>query len=134
MAYWSFAEKILAGQPVTLYGSTGGGSRNFTYIKDVIDMLSRLITSSIPQSTLALNIANSSPLDTLEMVRSLSRSLNIHNIELLNIDRPKEDAEATWADTRAISSIIGSLKITDFDKGISDFVEWFQKHKGKISK
>ncbi len=134
MAYWSFTEKILAGQPVTLYGSTGGSSRNFTYIKDVIDMLSRLITSSIPQSTLALNIANSSPLDTLEMVRSLSRSLNIHNVELLNVDRPVEDVEATWADTHAISSIIGSLKIADFDKGISDFVEWFQKHKDKISK
>ena len=66
------------------------------------------------------------------MARSLGRSLSIQNIEFLSIDRPKEDAVATWADTRALSAVIGSLIPADFDRGIDDFVEWFQKHKARI--
>jgi UDP-glucuronate 4-epimerase len=131
MAYWSFAEKILERQPITLYGPTGG-RRNFTYIDDAIDMVSKLIFSSIPQGTSALNIANSNPLETIEMVNSLSKALNIQNTKIVNVDRPKEDAEATWADISAISTIIGNLNVADFDKGINSFVEWFQKHRNRI--
>jgi len=66
-------------------------------------------------------------------VNSLSKALNIQNTEIVNVDRPKEDAQATWADIRAISTIIGNLNTADFDKGINSFVEWFQKYRNRIS-
>jgi UDP-glucuronate 4-epimerase len=132
MAYWSFAEKISKDEAISLYGAAGG-TRNFTYIKDTIEIVSKLIGSSIPEGTLALNIASSNRLDTVEMVSSLSRALNIQSVEIVNTVRPKEDVEATWADTNAITSLIGTLNATDFDIGINNFVEWFQKYRNRIS-
>jgi UDP-glucuronate 4-epimerase len=42
MAYFSFAEKILAGEPINIYNH-GNLSRDFTYIDDIVESIIRLI-------------------------------------------------------------------------------------------
>lgn len=42
MAYFSFAEKILAGEPINIYNH-GNLSRDFTYIDDIVESIIRLV-------------------------------------------------------------------------------------------
>ena len=44
MAAWLFTEKVLAGQPITVYNG-GAMSRDFTYIDDIVEGVVRSMQS-----------------------------------------------------------------------------------------
>ncbi len=125
MAYWTFLEKINAGKPINLYGQTGG-SRNFTYIQDAIEILLRLIDCNLPEY-IALNIAAGEPISTIEFVRSLAK---IANRELIInvVERPGVDVEKTWADLSALTSLLGVIKPTPTDIGLKNFYSWYTEN------
>ena len=45
MAMWIFAEKILAGRPITLFND-GNMRRDFTYVDDIVEAMVRLLTAA----------------------------------------------------------------------------------------
>jgi UDP-glucuronate 4-epimerase len=128
MAYWKFAESILMGKPLSLYGATGG-LRNFTYISDVVNLISRLLSSIIPSDAYALNIANSPPIHTSNLVAALENTLGIFNPKIDIVERPKEDADSTWADLTLLSSIINLGPVTPFEIGVKRFTDWFLSYR-----
>lgn len=132
MAYWSFTQRMLRDEPITLYGETGG-KRNFTYVDDVVDILLRLIEVDVPQEVRALNIANSQPLETIDMLKSLGNALGIEDFKVEIVSRPKEDVEATWADVSTLLDLIGPTEVTNLDLGLSQFAKWYSAFHSKIA-
>ena len=132
MAYWSFAKKMLRDETVTLYGQTGG-KRNFTYVDDAVNILLKLLEVEMPQEVRALNVANSQPLETIDMLRSLSKALSVKDFKVEIVSRPKEDAEATWADVSTLSELIGPTVATKLDLGLSKFANWYLAFHSKIT-
>jgi len=132
MAYWNFTKKMLREEPITLYGTTGG-RRNFTYVDDAVDILVKLLEVEIPQEVRALNIANSQPLETIDMLRSLANALSVKDFKVEIVSRPKEDAEATWADVSTLLELIGPTAATKLDLGLSQFAKWYLAFDSKIN-
>ena len=122
MAYWTFLEKIKSGTPIDLYGPTGG-SRNFTYVKDAVNILMRLIESEISAYS-ALNIAAGEPIDTLKFVETLS-ILAGAELKLNIVERPYVDVEKTWADLSELKRVIGEVIPTAPESGLQNFVDWY---------
>ena len=131
MAYWKFADSIVGGKPLNLYGITGG-KRNFTYISDVVDIVSKLLSAQISLSIQALNIANTDPIHTFNLVSALEESLGIHNSMVQVVERPREDVESTWADFTTLSNTIDVITGTPFETGVNRFIEWYRAYKEGI--
>lgn len=127
MAYWKFAEQIINNQSLTIYGQDGG-IRNFTYISDAISILRSLISQDIPHHISAINIANSEPTETINLVRALEARLGIIGKHLI-VPRPSMDAEVTWADQQLLKSLVGTLKPVAFEEGVNNFVDWFIQYR-----
>lgn len=125
MAYWTFAKKILEGSEVQLYGETGG-SRNFTYIDDTVEILSRLLKIQHVGFE-ALNISAGQPSQTIEMLNRLSQELG-KQARVRITERPSVDVEKTWADLHKIQKYVGLTMATPLDVGISKFSKWFLKY------
>jgi UDP-glucuronate 4-epimerase len=125
MAYFGFAEAIMAGKPVTLYDQ-GRLKRDFTYIDDIVAGILGVL--DFPPEDAAphrlLNIGNNKPEFVTDLVRLLEESLGRKAI-LVDMPKPEADPVETWADVSALTALCGYQPRTRLDEGIPKFVKWY---------
>ena len=127
MAYFSFAQSIMAGEPITLYDE-GRLKRDFTYIDDIVaGILGSLDRppedAAIPR---LLNIGNHRVEEVRELVRLLEEALG-RKATVRSAPRPSVDVEATFASVEAIGALTGFSPSTPLSVGIPRFVRWFEQ-------
>jgi UDP-glucuronate 4-epimerase len=127
MAYFSFAEAILAGRPITVYDG-GRLRRDFTYIDDIVagvlGCLVRPRANGLPARVLNIGNHHSEAVETL--LGLLETGLGRQAI-VQHAPRPLADVEETCADLGAINALTGYLPSTPLAVGIPRFVEWLQR-------
>ena len=125
MAYYGFAEAIMAGRPITLYDS-GTLKRDFTYIDDIVaGVLGALDRPpSGPAASRILNIGNNRSEPVTRLVALLEKELG-RTAVIKNVPRPAADVAETWADVTAIGALTGFVPSTTLDVGIARFASWF---------
>lgn len=124
MAYWNFLNNLLNHKTIKLYGETGG-TRNFTYIDDIVNILGRLIDVEVLGFE-PLNIATGAPITTRLFLDYLSTHTGITpSIEVRA--RPLFDVESTWADQTKLINLIGHLPETPISESTMRLVSWFAK-------
>jgi UDP-glucuronate 4-epimerase len=132
MAYFGFAEAIMAGRPVTLYNQ-GRLKRDFTYIDDIVAGI--LGVFDVPPDDAAphrlFNIGNNKPEYVTDLVRLLETSLGRKAV-IAEVAKPEADPVETWADVSALAALCGYEPKTRLDVGIPRFVEWYLKWRQAI--
>ncbi len=121
MAYFSFAEKMLKNQSITLY-QEGLLQRDFTDIEDITDGIIQAL--QFPVSSGLFNLGHHHPHTTLQLVESLERHLNRRAI-LKFEETPKTDVPITYAGLKQAQSILGYQPKISFEAAIETFSKWF---------
>jgi UDP-glucuronate 4-epimerase len=126
MAYFSFAEAIMAGTPITLYDE-GRLKRDFTYIDDIVaGILGSLDRPPADgHAPRLLNIGNHRAEEVRTLVRLLEDALGRKAV-LRSAPRPAVDVEATYASVEAIGALTGFSPSTPLSEGVPRFVRWFE--------
>jgi UDP-glucuronate 4-epimerase len=124
MAYFSFAERIVAGRPLPIFAE-GKLLRDFTFIDDVVEATIRLATATHPcEVSEVFNVGNHRPVSVLTFVELLSTALGRQaSLEFLPMQRG--DVRATAADVTKLRGRVGVEPNTDLAHGLSVFVAWF---------
>jgi UDP-glucuronate 4-epimerase len=125
MAYYAFAEAIMAGKPITLYDE-GRLKRDFTYIDDIVSGVLACLDRP-PEGGAAppvFNIGNNRSEYVTELVRLLEEGLGRRAV-IRNVPRPVADVTETWADLGAIEAWAGYRPSTPLSEGVPQFVSWF---------
>ncbi len=127
MAYYGFAQAIVAGAPVTLYEGDGL-ARDFTYIDDVVDGVLRVLElppdPSIDRARV-LNLGNRRAEPVARLVALLEQALG-RRAEIRMLPRPPADLVTTCASIDAAQALTGWTPTTTLDEGIGHFVNWFR--------
>lgn len=129
MAYFSFAEAIEAGRPITLYDG-GRLKRDFTYVDDIVAGILGCLDrppSGAPPIRL-MNIGNNRSETVADLVALLEQGLGKRAV-LVDAPAPAADVFETRADVRAISELTGFAPSTPLADGIARFVAWFRAWK-----
>lgn len=143
MAYFSFTQKLLSGQSIKLY-NYGECLRDFTYIDDIVEALSRIIykapercigTDGLPLAPYKIyNIGNSQPEKLQDFVNILSCELQLagllpDNFELAShceyAPMQAGDVIATYADTSELERDFGFRPHTPLREGLRRFIQWY---------
>jgi UDP-glucuronate 4-epimerase len=127
MAYFSFAEKLVAGEALPIFAD-GLLQRDFTYIDDIAEGVVRLALSSRriddPGAEI-FNIGNHQPVTVLEFVDTLAGLLGVKpRLEFLPMQ--PGDVPMTCADVEKLRARVGFEPATPLRQGLARFVEWFQ--------
>ena len=132
MAYFSFAERIMAGEPITLYDG-GRSRRDFTYIADIVQgVLGCLAATPVVGAAPAVfNIGNNRAEWVSDLVRLLEQGLGRRAI-VVDTPRPAADVAETCADLKAISAHAGYAATTPLDVGVPLFVDWFLNYRRSV--
>jgi UDP-glucuronate 4-epimerase len=122
LAINSFARRMLAGEPITLFDA-GRGSRDYTYVDDVVDALVRLIDAPAPY--VLVNVGGHSPVTTSELVDRLETALDTRAIREMAPAQPG-DVPATYADIARAHDLLGWEPKVGLDEGLARFAAWLR--------
>ena len=130
MAYFSFAEKILARQPLPVFGD-GILQRDFTYIDDIVEGVVRLAVSQAPPDAPkheVFNIGNHQPVTVLQFIQLLAEHMGA-TPELQFLPMQAGDVPMTCADVEKLRARVGFEPSTPLGVGLGRFVDWFKSWK-----
>ena len=127
MAYYGFAQDIVAGRPITLYDG-GLLKRDFTYIDDIVTGVVGVMDRPPPPGPpRILNIGNNRSEKVSHLVRLLESGLGRPAI-IRTQPRPAADVVETWTSIDTISALTGYAPATSLEAGIPRFVAWFKAY------
>lgn len=125
MAIFKFTDKIIKGEPIDVYNN-GNLSRDFTYIDDIIEGITKLITkkseAKIPYNIFNIGRGQSIPLEAF--IQAIEKAIGKKAIRN-NLPMQPGDVEKTWADTSKLANWIQYKPNKDLFDGIQSFVKWF---------
>ena len=130
MAYFSFTEKIMAGQPIEVFGE-GRMARDFTFIDDIVDGVVGVLDRPPARGGNEIyNIGDSSPVGLMEMIAILETALGREAVKVM---RPMQagDVTATWADVSRLTALTGYAPRVALAEGLARFVTWWRDWRGQ---
>ena len=136
MAYWSFAEKILAGEPIKVFNH-GKLERDFAYIDDLVaGVIATALQPMKPQGDVPhriYNIGNNTPVQLMRFIEILEQAIG-KKAQIQFQPMQPGDVHSTYADISAITADYGFSPSTPLETGIPIFVDWFRAYSGKPAK
>jgi len=139
MAYWSFAEAIMAGRTLELFNN-GAVSRDFTYIDDVVESLLRLTPAPPapdpdfdrlapdPARSWAphrvFNIGRADPAPVRDLIAALETALG-RRADVRLVPAQPGDVAATAADVADLEAATGFTPQVGLEDGVRRFAEWW---------
>lgn len=125
MAYFSFAEKITAGEPIEVYGE-GEMARDFTFIDDIVDGVMGVLDHPAAKGEHRLyNIGDSRPVGLMDMIAVLEKALGKTADKRMRPMQPG-DVTATFADISRLQDLCGYAPKVALEDGLPRFVDWYQ--------
>ncbi len=131
MAYYSFADAIAAGRPITLFNQ-GRMRRDFTYVDDVVDGVLRALERpptgqpGAPPHRL-FNLGNNEPVELERFVAVLQEAMGSQAIIRYGEMQPGDVVE-TYADIEATRRELGWQPTTPIEQGLPRFVAWHRDY------
>ena len=129
MAYFSFTRKILAGEPIEVFGQ-GQMARDFTYIDDIVDGVLGALDNPPPAGEQRiLNIGAGRPVELMDMIAFLEEALGKKGEKIFRPMQPG-DVTRTSADISALTSLTGYQPKVTLEEGLKRFVAWYRAYHG----
>ena len=140
MALFMFTKAILENKPIDVFNH-GHHSRDFTYIDDIIEGVTRLISKiptpdknwsgekPDPSSSFApyrlFNIGNNNPVKLMDFIKTIEDAIGKEATKNYLPMQPG-DVEATYADVDDLMDYVGFKPSTPLEQGIDAFVKWYR--------
>ncbi|AOX20673.1 NAD-dependent epimerase/dehydratase family protein [Kozakia baliensis] len=127
MAYYKFAQAIMAGEPLTLYAGSGL-ARDFTYIDDIVSGVLCVLRypPGVGEARL-LNLGGDSPTPVRRLVELLELHLGCE-ARIVERARPRSDVESTWSCLEKMEGLTGWRPRVSLESGVCAFAEWFREY------
>ena len=127
MAYFSFTRRILAGEPIEIFGE-GRMARDFTYIDDIVDGIVGVLDRPHDGGEhRILNIGGSHPVGLMSMIATLEAALSREAIKIMKPMQPG-DVTATYADVSRLHALTGYRPKVALEEGLGWFVKWYRDY------
>ena len=129
MAYYSFTRKILADEPIEVFGE-GRMARDFTYIDDIVDgVIGTLDRPPERGNNRILNIGDSAPVGLMKMIAVLEDALGRKATRVFRPMQPG-DVTQTYADISRLRALTGYQPKVSLAEGLPRFVRWYREFYG----
>lgn len=131
MAYFSFAQKIMKGEPIHIFNH-GDMYRDFTYIDDIVTGIENIIPHP-PEANedgvcfKVYNIGNNQPEKLMYFIETLEKCLGRTAKKEFYPMQPG-DVYQTYADVSELTKDFGFRPDTSLEDGLERFVKWFKDY------
>ncbi|MBC6997994.1 NAD-dependent epimerase [Cytophaga sp. FL35] len=128
MALFLFTDAIAKGKPINVFNH-GKMERDFTYVDDIVEGVSRVLTQPIenrPKYNI-YNIGNNNSVKLMDFIEAIEYSMGKKAEKNLMPIQPG-DVERTWADVSDLIKDYGYQPNTKVSVGVQNFVDWYKSY------
>ena len=122
MAIYKFANSMLDGSPITVFGD-GSSARDYTYVTDIVDGIVGALAR--PNGYRILNLGGHQPVQLSTLVSTISNALQIE-AKIEHLPNQAGDVSITCADVSRAHSAIGYTPKVGLEDGVERFVQWLK--------
>ena len=131
MAYFKFAKKIMADEPIQIYNN-GDMLRDFTYIDDIVTGVENILCNPpAPDENGAAykiyNIGNNKPEKLMDYIAVLEKCLG-KEAKKEYLPMQPGDVYETYADVSRLMEDYGFKPSTTIEEGLESFARWFKAY------
>ena len=130
MALFIFTKAIVEGKPIKVF-NYGEMQRDFTYIDDIVESITRLIPKSPSSEDGAphnlFNIGHNSPVKLMDFIREIEKNLGKEADKKMMPIQPG-DVPATWADVSDLFEMIDYKPKVGIEEGVKAFIDWYKEY------
>jgi UDP-glucose 4-epimerase len=126
MAISNFVSRCMRGTSPQVYGD-GEQTRDFTYIEDVADANSTLLTDDSADGKV-MNIGSTDNIDIATLAEVVRDEVD-PSLDIEYTAAREGDAEHTHADISKANSLIGYEPSRDIHAGVREFIEWYENNR-----
>jgi len=142
MALFLFAKAILEDRPIDVY-NYGQMKRDFTYIDDIVEGTIRVLDKTAepnpqwnsdqpdpatsPAPYKVYNIGNNSPVDLLDYIGAIEKSLG-KKAEKNLLPMQPGDIPIAFSDVEDLMNDVGFRPCTAVEDGVQQFIDWYRKY------
>lgn len=128
MAYFKFAKKIMAGEPIQIYNH-GDMMRDFTYIDDIVTGVQNILCNPPARDENGAaykiyNIGNNKPEKLMDYIATLEKCLG-REAKKEYLPMQPGDVYETYADVQELIDDFGFKPSTTIEEGLGRFAQWF---------
>ncbi len=131
MAYFKFAKKIMADEPIQIYNH-GDMRRDFTYIDDIVKGVENILCNPPKKDENGAaykiyNIGNNKPEKLMDYIAVLEKCLG-KEAKKEYLPMQPGDVYETYADVKDLMDDYGFKPSTTIEEGLEKFAEWFLRY------
>lgn len=132
MALFIFTKAIVEDNPIQVF-NYGEMQRDFTYIDDIVESITRLIPKAPSGEEGAphnlFNIGHNSPVKLMDFIREIEKNLGKEADKQMMPIQPG-DVPATWADVTDLYDMIDYKPKVGMEEGVKAFIDWYKGYYG----
>ncbi len=125
LAIHKFARLLLDNQQIPMFGD-GGSSRDYTFVSDIVDGVSRSLKRAMLAATpeyQILNLGGNGTTRLSDLIVMLGQGLGVTPV-INRLPREPGDVDHTWADVSRAHSLLGYKPEIQMEDGIRMFCDW----------
>ncbi len=123
LAIMKFARRILAGEPIQVFGD-GTSSRDYTYIDDIVDGVTAAIDRCDGYEV--INLGSKNPVTLAEMVDTVAAACG-RAPEIQRLPMQPGDVNRTYADISKAAGLLDYAPSVHFADGVARQVAWLRQ-------
>jgi UDP-glucose 4-epimerase len=122
-------QKILNGDAPEIHG-LGDQKRDFIYVQDTVESVLKVYNKLTPGES--VNICSENQVTIKELINKIASLLNFQGEVIYQPERIA-DVKSHLGSNEKLKSLVGNLKMTDFDQGLQETIKWYKGviHHGK---
>lgn len=125
MSPYIFTESLLTNKPINVNGD-GSATRDFTYIKDIVNGILLSINTPFPYEI--INLGSSNPISVVEFIKVLEKITGkMGNIQFGN--KIEGESQNTYADITKAKKLLGFNISTSLEDGMAEFIYWYKNNR-----
>ena len=130
MAMYKFTKNIISNKQIELFNK-GNFLRDFTYISDIINSISKLITKP-PKKIIPYNVFNigrSKPEKVKNFVDEILKQLKNKKMKMKKVSKTNNNEPLiTYSNSNKLYKFINYKPNVNIKKGISEFIKWYKNN------
>ena len=123
LAIHTFARRMLAGQPIPVFGD-GSTRRDYTFVGDIVQGV-RAAMDYDRSMYEVINLGNNRTVSLAEMITELERTLGVE-ARIERLPEQPGDVRETWARIDKARTLLGYQPRMPFATGVGLFTEWLR--------
>jgi len=122
LAIHKFTRRVLAGQPIEVFGD-GSTSRDYTYVSDIVDGILACLERQFGFEI--INLGGSHPITLTHLIETIEAAAGKKAVVQRLPEQPG-DVPRTWADVAKARRLLGFAPKVSMEEGIGKFVSWMK--------